>query len=200
MLRDGSLGPPSERWLEPLEVVQQKILEASRLVDDLLVTSRAEAGALEPRWEDVDLAAVVNSSVAKAQARARVAGATVETGGAVTGVFVRADRDMCVKIVDNLINNALAHAGSGAAITAEAVSAPAPGVVVTDDGVGIDSALRDRIFERFVGREGTVTPGSGLGLYLSRQLAEMQNAGLHLETPGSKTGATFRLSFPRPGS
>ena len=80
------------------------------------------------------------------------------------------------------------------------VTADPPRVTVFDNGVGIASELRERIFERFFRiTEGDLDPrpGTGLGLYISRSLAERQGANLRLEWSRPGRGSAFVLAFPQ---
>ena len=197
MLLDGSMGPPSDAWTSSLDIVQEKLREAGRLVDDLLVTSRIEGGALQPRLSPVVLDDLLRAAIDRAEKRARVVGSAVTLKSTAHNVRVMADPEMCAKIIDNLLNNAIGHAGKGATIEARIRQDPRPAVTVADDGPGIPEGLHARIFERFF-RAGqpALESGSGLGLYLSRELAELQGGRLELDWSRPGEGSSFTLSFP----
>jgi len=200
LLRDGSLGTPPESWVQPLDTIAAKVREAVLLVDQLLETSRAEGSALRPHFEAVDLGEMCLAAVERARAWAGMVGSAVALRVPDDKVLVEADREMCGRIVDNLLNNAISHAGEGSRIDVEIAGGAAPALTVSDDGVGIAPDLRERIFERFfTGGTDAQKPGTGLGLYLSRQLAEIQGASLELEWTAVGRGSRFRLSFPRDG-
>lgn len=200
MLLDGSMGPPSEAWTKPMGIVHERLQEAGRLVNDLLATSRVEEGALQPNLTQVDVEVIVRAAVERAETRARVVGSTVILRKTTGRCRVQADPDLCAKILDNLLNNSLVHGGRWVKVEVELTTDPAPAVSVTDNGPGIAPEVRDRIFERFFrGDEPSAQPGSGLGLYLSRQLAEMQGGTLDLEWSQLGGGSRFTLRFPRAG-
>jgi signal transduction histidine kinase len=111
-------------------------------------------------------------------------------------VCALADRRHVDQILDNLITNALAYAGRPAQIEVSLVNAGRPGIAVSDWGPGIAPERRDRIFDRFF-RGSETAPGSGLGLYVSRQLALVNRGTLELDA-GWEHGSRFVLRLPRP--
>ncbi len=75
----------------------------------------------------------------------------------------------------------------------------APAVTVRDNGVGIPAEKREAVFERFVRVDNNTlgpVPGTGLGLYISRELALRHGGSLELEEPGPGPGSTFTLRLP----
>ena len=111
-------------------------------------------------------------------------------------VMVDADRAHLGLILDNLLNNALVHGKGG--ITEIAVSGDPPTIRVMDHGPGVPSEARARIFEAFFQVEGQLhgRGGVGLGLAVSRQLAELQGGSLILEPPTPIGGSCFRVTLP----
>ncbi len=182
------------------------------LVDDLLVLARV--GAVPPVRETVDLAAVVASAVAGAVVRPGVevvvgerdesrvvqgAPATLDTatmGGSVVPGSVAAvgDPAALVRVVRNLIDNAVRHTRSTVEVTV------APGrITVDDDGPGIAADDRERVFERFTrldesrGRDGQ-PGGTGLGLAIARETARDGGGDVVLgESPAGGLRATVTL-------
>lgn len=118
---------------------------------------------------------------------------TLETGEAVPAAF--ADRDRTQQILIELLNNAVRFAGSDTPITV-AVFAGRDNTVrvaVIDHGPGIPEPQQGRIFDRFVRGEGST--GSGVGLYVSRRVAETQGGRIEVDsTPGR--GSCFTLVLP----
>ena len=107
---------------------------------------------------------------------------------------VAADPEQLVRLLDNLVQNALRHCPAGGAVRLSAASDGRRGVIrVSDDGPGVDPREADAIF--LAGRRGRQAPGAGwgLGLAIAREIAEAQRGRLDLERSGP--GATFRLSL-----
>ena len=100
-----------------------------------------------------------------------------------------------VRILNNLLTNAIHYSRQSPRIRVVVESDGS--VLVTDHGKGVPEEMRERIFDRFVRVEDrTATPGTGLGLYVSRQLAELQGGRLTLERSELEEGSTFRLTLP----
>ena len=169
----------------------------SRLVADLLLLARADAGRRAPR-KLVDLAEVAREAVGEAAPLA--GGRTVELDlPADEPSLVHGAPDDLHRLVLNLIENALVHTPADAHVRVW-VSADGSGASlgVEDDGPGILPELRERVFERFARGGGDTTPaihGSGLGLSIVRSVAEAHGGRVELEGP---PGASFRVRFPAP--
>jgi two-component system, OmpR family, sensor kinase len=159
-----------------------------RLVDDLLNLARLEAN--EPlRNEDVDLARIGESLVAETSARTRASIAIAHHGPAV----VVGDPEALARALRNLIDNAVHAAGDDGRIVVELerrgdhVQAS-----VSDDGPGVPSEERERIFQGFVRLNGS--GGTGLGLAIARAIAEQHHGTVNCEPCDS--GARFTLELP----
>jgi len=203
MLDDGSLGVPPEQWKEPLQVLVRKGKELNRIVDDLLFASRMETGPVLLRKTVLDLRDVAQEALARADARARLLEAEMSRTLPEGPVPVLADREHLGRILDNLINNALTYSTGQPWVRVTVSGLQAPRIVVEDRGVGIPLALRERIFERFfrVDAPGLgQSSGTGLGLHISRQLAELHGGRLTLEHTEVGKGSVFALDLPPAGS
>ncbi|MCP3140784.1 AAA family ATPase [Pyxidicoccus xibeiensis] len=169
-----------------------------RLNRDLLDVTRVHARWLPLDLDDVELGGVVREVLEALSLDLSRAGCTVlvREGGRVVG---RWDRDRIVQILTSLLSNAIKF-GAGRPIEVSfGAEAGLARVSVRDQGIGIDPARRERIFERF---ERAVSDkhygGLGLGLYLSRRLAEAHGGTIRLQSePG--TGSTFTLELPCAG-
>jgi signal transduction histidine kinase len=133
------------------------------------------------------------------EARAQLEDASVRVFGTADPVWVYADRCQVSRVLTNLLGNAMTYSPPPADIVVE-IRATAPAeVLVHDRGVGIPPERQGRIFERFVRyAEGGVSrpAGLGLGLPLSRDLAELNGGQLLLERSAPGAGSTFLLRLP----
>ena len=181
-----------------LEVVDHNADRLLKLVDALLFVAQLEAGELEVRASELDLAAVARQSVAEAQPRAAASGVAL-TCDADAAALVQADKGRLFKVLDNLISNAIKFTPTGGDIrvsvshTDEAVR-----VEVADTGIGIAAADQLRLFERFF-RTSTVVerhfPGTGLGLYIARAIVEAHRGSITVRSePGE--GTSFSVELP----
>jgi signal transduction histidine kinase len=171
-----------------------------RLVDDLLDVSRISRGTLEMRKERVDLSSVIDRAIetTRPSFARRNQSIVVDADGPVPA-FVDATR--IAQIIGNLLNNASKHSAAGAQIRVESRrEGEMASIAVLDEGVGIPRDQLARVFDMFakIERAGQSTnDGLGIGLALSRQLAELHGGGLAVESAGEGKGAVFTLTLPR---
>ena len=165
-----------------------------RLVDDLLLLARGDAGALDVRAGPVDLDDVVARLVAERRER----GTRIDTRG-VRPVQVRGDATQLGRAMANLLDNAVRHARSAVTV-ALAESDGSAVLTVADDGPGIPAQERDRVFERFTRLDDarTAAGGAGLGLAIARDIAERHGGTLVLVT-AAPDGARFVFTLPGDG-
>jgi signal transduction histidine kinase len=165
-----------------------------RLVDDLLVLARGDAGALGGGGDTtVDLDELVDRLAARARAR----GADIDTR-AVRPVQVRGEPAQLERAVANLLDNAVRHAGLRVTVALDGSDGEQAELVISDDGPGIGPADAERVFERFTRLDDARTAGSGgvgLGLAIARDIAERHGGTLTLR-PGGGSGAQFVLVLP----
>ena len=197
MLRDGTIDPANGVAAHPLDVVEEKLAECRRLVNELLLTSRRETAAI-PAQAVVDLAEIAARAVDRAWPRALLIGAhlTSETGN--SPVPAHAEASDVDRILNNLISNALEHGGERPDVTVAAGRDHSPFISVSDRGRGIPLRDRERIFDRFM--RGRASNGAGLGLHLSRRLAEGSGGSLTLDDGYEGPGARFVLRLPEPSA
>jgi two-component system OmpR family sensor kinase len=167
-----------------------------RLVADLLLLARADAGREAPR-RPVDLAAVAREAVAESAPLAAESQVALDAPEAVS---VEGVPDDLHRLVLNLIENALIHTPQGTPVTVAVRQEDGAAVIeVADRGPGIPAPLRERAFERFVRGGGDAAPrsgGSGLGLAIVRAVAEGHGGSVELHD-AEGGGARFVVRLPR---
>ena len=167
-----------------------------RLVADLLLLARADAGRQAPRLA-LDLAVVAAEATIEADPLA--AGHTL-TLDAPDPVPVLGVADDLHRLMANLIENALIHTAPGTPVTVSIRATNGSAVIVVEDrGPGIPEPMRERIFERFArGGGDSAGGGSGLGLAIVRAVAEAHGGRVEvLDAPGG--GARFVITLPLAG-
>jgi len=183
----------------------QRILEDGerllRMVDNLLDTTRLEEGRRELAPERVRLCAAVEASIAEVAERARRHGIELDIDVAPT-LELSVDRTALESILRNLLDNALKAcvAGPGRKISvAAARERGGLALTVRDDGIGFPPEEAKMMFEKFyrLGEElRRTTPGTGLGLYLVKRLAEMSGADVRAASAGAGQGAALTVTWP----
>ncbi|MBC7638713.1 MAG: hypothetical protein H7231_02900 [Rhodoferax sp.] len=190
-----------QRRLQALQLIQERAEHMGRLVDDLLLASTVgtEGSArLKVELDDVDLRDVLHRAVAAFPSLAD----RVSTSSADSEVPVRCDAVRAVQCLTNLLGNAEKYATAGTAIEVElAVTDGWAAVSVADRGPGIPPSEAERVFERFHRLDDALTMqhgGSGLGLYIARELSRSMGGDLTLTSVVGQ-GSTFTLHLPLRG-
>jgi two-component system OmpR family sensor kinase len=168
----------------------------SRLVADLLLLARADAGRAGAR-RDCDLAQVAADAAAEVAPVLGDRELQVEHG---EGLTVEGNPDELHRMVLNLLDNAARHTPPGSTIELRLRTDGADAVLdVGDDGPGIPSHLRDQVFDRFVRGEGpadtAVGGGSGLGLAIVHAVASSHSGTVEIAS-SRQGGALFRIRLP----
>ncbi len=167
-----------------------------RLVDDLLDLSRISHGTFELRKEVCDLSVVVQNAVETSSSLVKQRGHTLKLELPADPLWVEGDSVRLTQIVANLLNNAARYTEvcGQISVVAQQLGKSAE-VTVTDTGIGFDPRDCDKMFEMF-GR-GQTSSGLGIGLALSRRLAEMHGGSLQGNSRGPGQGAQFALHLTR---
>jgi PAS domain S-box-containing protein len=163
-----------------------------RLLADLLTASRLQARALEVNTEPVPVSAVIEDAVATVRRTWPEAELVSEVA---PDVVINVDRDRLAQAVDNLLSNAVRHGAPP--VRVEASRRPDRGVElrVSDQGSGVAEAMRPRLFERFA--TGRRRGGTGLGLFIVRELARAHGGDAFYEPPSEESPAgAFVIRLP----
>ena len=168
-----------------------------RLVADLLLLARQDAGRVPIQHRPVDLSEVVAAAAAELEP---VAGDHDISITAAPDVEIEGVQDELHRLVLNLMENALRHTDPGTAVEASVERQNGHVVLaVEDDGPGIAPELREKVFERFFRAHGDRSGSSGLGLAIVKAVAESHQGTVTLEPPLDGRGARFVVRFPAAG-
>jgi signal transduction histidine kinase len=193
-----------ERWrtLAPeqreafLALIGDETSRLAALIGDVLDTSRIEAGTFSYSFSDIDLTRLVEDSVTTAT----VGQEAVRVRASVVGSLpaIRGDRERLRQVLSNLIDNAIKYSPEGEEVVVRALGDDGRvQISVVDRGPGIPSDQQRLIFEKF-GRAdvpGGSKPGTGLGLFIARSIAEAHGGTLEVASH-AEAGATFTLTLP----
>jgi signal transduction histidine kinase len=200
MLEDGSLGELPGPAAKVVPIMTARMRHMSELVDRMLTTSRMEIRARGQNVADLDLVALAEAVAASATATAGDQLPRLVTVMSQAPVRVRADPEQVETILGNLISNALKYSPDGGEVTVSVREEPRwIAVDVTDHGAGIAEEDLSKLFQPFGRLQSAIAAGihgTGLGLHLSRGLAQAQGGDIGVASrPGE--GSTFTLRLPR---
>ncbi len=197
MLTEASFGPIPPAMVKPVITIKTKLDDAMNLVEELLLSARLESGAVESNREPVDLGELATSVADQETSRAQLAGGAVSIAKPAEPVRVLADRRHLATIVGNLVRNAITYRRGVPEVQIQVTGEPRPTILVTDRGKGMSPEVQAHIFERFYrALDRTNPPGTGLGLYISRQLARQEGGELVLDWSELGRGSAFALRLP----
>jgi two-component system, NtrC family, sensor histidine kinase KinB len=185
--------------------------ELDNTIDELLDVTRIEAGQLRLDLAVVDLRVVVNQVLLRLQPRFTDSQVAVQVSHDSSTPCVRADANRLRTVLTNLLTNALKYSPTGGAVTIRMVSRQNAAalqdsvlqVAVTDQGPGVPAEFRERVFEKFFrvedqrGGNPKGVRGSGIGLYLCREIVKAHGGSVRCETGDGGSGTRIAFTLPR---
>jgi PAS domain S-box-containing protein len=181
-------------------MIERQSGQLTRIVDDILDMARITKGVLSIERESVDLDRVIQAAVESVQPQIAEQQHTLAIENDVRTPPIQGDAHRLTQVLVNLLSNAVRYTPSGGTILLRVTRDTGYAfVTVKDNGRGIEPELQDRIFDMFVrGREARVASNSGLGvgLALSRKIAELHGGSLEVRSEGKDRGAEFTLKLP----
>ena len=186
---------PEDRRRELLRMIAEQAARLSRITEEILITSKLDRGELKVEQEPVDVAEVIRATVEAVQAQVDDP-PPIETEvpsevGAASG-----DRNRIQQVLVNLLDNAVKY-GEAPIVVGASRPDGLVRITVSDKGPGIAPADQPRVFEKFFRADPQLVRapgGTGLGLYISRELATRMGGRLDVTSePGE--GSTFVLEL-----
>ena len=184
---------------EALKEIDEATSRLDKLTEDLLDVTRLQAGRLVLSRAPTDLVALIRHMVTQRQMTTRQFAFSLDTEH--TSLVVEVDRVRIEQVLTNLLSNAIKYSPQGGPIELtirEEVEPHAALLSIRDRGIGIPVGQQERIFGRFVRAENaraSEITGTGLGLYLSRELVERHGGRLWFESTEGE-GSTFFMALP----
>ena len=178
-----------------LALIGDETTRLASLIGDVLDTSRIDAGTFSYRFSDVDVSSLVRDTVATAAIGQDEVPVVAEIAPGIP--TIRGDAERLRQIFGNLVENAVKYSPAGEPVEVRVTQSNGAVLVsVRDRGPGIKADDQRLIFEKF-GRVagGVAKPGSGLGLYIARSIAETHGGTIAVSSAPGR-GATFTVKLP----
>jgi signal transduction histidine kinase len=196
LLAEETVGPLVPKQADLLQAAREDCERLQGFVEDLLDLSRIQAGRIELHRRSVSSGSVLAAAVDTMQPHAREAGITLAVGPLTIDRPVLADPERLALVLNNLVSNALRHTKAGGRV--ELRAAPDDGAVrfeVSDSGEGIAAEHLPKLFERFSRVPGSTPGGTGLGLYICKEIVEAHGGRIGVESDIGH-GSIFWFTVP----
>jgi PAS domain S-box-containing protein len=193
--RDVQLNPDQRQKL--LEMIATQAARLSQITEEVLLTSQLDRGELLVGREPVHVADVVERTVETMRAQLPES-TTIEVEISAEVGEASGDGDRLQQVLVNLLDNAVKYGGDRVEVRADRTNGNIR-IFVADTGPGISLADRERVFDKFYRADPQLSKapsGTGLGLYISRELTERMGGRLDLSS-GKGGGATFVVELPK---
>ena len=191
---------------EMLKSLTRNAYRLQSLITDILDVARIESGSLIIEKEKLNLTDLISTAIGDAENQVKVSGKQIEISYShkqmleaqkeKEDVIVEADRERILQVVSNLLGNALKFTNQGSIEVTTEKSQNEVIVQVRDSGSGIDLEIFPKLFEKFVTKS---DKGTGLGLFISKNIIEAHGGGIWAENNSDGPGATFVFSLPAAG-
>jgi len=194
LLRDDTTWDENVRR-EFLKIIDEEADRLRELIDSLMDSSRLQAGTLHMQFQNIRLDTFLRDIAMRARTRHESVNLALELNA--QGISIQADATRLAQVFDNLLVNAIKYApGAQITVTLDIVGDRAH-VIVRDTGPGISPEHMERLFQRFYrvpGNSASVR-GTGLGLYICRQLVNAHNGEITVES-NVGVGTAFHIYLP----
>ncbi len=185
-----------EKFDEHMQVLRLVTDRMDTLVRELLDVSRFERGVIVLQREPVVLQDLLELTVSMQQASFEQRGLALSLDLPQAPVVTNADRSRLIQVVTNLLTNAMNYTPSGGSVRVVLEGQDKDALIhVHDTGIGIDPAMVDHIFEPFFRVNESDSPGSGLGLTISREIINLHGGEITVRS-ALNAGSVFTVRLP----
>jgi signal transduction histidine kinase len=202
MLLDGDFGPIPERAHESLKRIDESSRFMALSIDDFLNVSRIESGSMKYEKTIFSLSKLASTMVDVLRPAAIKKGLVLVYRSDADGdMHVRADEGKVRQVIQNVIDNAMKYTPQGTitVVAQEDTKAKRARIIVVDTGVGMSEETAKNLFGKFMRAKNANTInvfGTGLGLYIARQMIEAMGGTLTGKSDGEGKGSTFTIELP----
>lgn len=197
---DGTYGKVPKQLQPPLATVSEATRLMASSIEDYLNISRIEQGRMKYEKSTFDVSDLVKTVVSELTPVAETKSLKL-TATTPEKITISADVGKVKQVFTNLIDNAIKYTPAGEiTVIAEEIQTPRVArITIKDSGVGIDANEIDQLFEKFTRARGANkvnTTGTGLGLYVAKQLVEGNGGKVSVTSPGKGQGSSFIVELP----
>lgn len=196
----GQGGAVPQEMQRPLQIVQDSNENLIEFTNELLDVTRVESGTMETKFEELDLAIIIEEIISQLGQRAKEKSLKLSFENpkeAMPKIF--ADKLKLEQVIFNILDNAVKYTNKGSVVVSLKKQGSKQIISVSDTGEGMTKEELLSIFEKFTrGESGAKgrTKGSGIGLYIAKKFIEMHKGKIYGESRGTGLGSTFTIEIP----
>ncbi|MDP2684531.1 MAG: HAMP domain-containing sensor histidine kinase [bacterium] len=184
--------------LENVESSNQRLIN---LVDDLLDVARIEYGTFKVKLEKINLNEVIKEVINEQKYSAKQKQIKITYTSPKEKIFIKADLKKLKEVIDNILNNAIKYNKTKGTVKVAITEKENKKLVeIKDNGYGINATDLKKIFSKFFRSEDKHVQnqeGTGLGLFISKQIVKKMKGSISAQSAGKNKGTTFLLSLPK---
>lgn len=201
MLLEGSFGEVNTNQKEAIDRVFQSVQHLTKVVEDLLNVSKIEQGGMKYEMAPFDLAKNVKEIADDLSITAKNKNLVLSyESDSSDSYIVNGDMEKIRQVILNLIDNSIKYTKEGwiKVKVSKNLTNKTIRTSVSDSGMGMTDEIKNSLFQKFSRGEGgkVNTGGSGLGLYLAKQIVEAHNGKVWVESEGPGKGSNFIVELP----
>ena len=199
MMLEGTYGELGEKIKQPIQNIYDSSQRLVTIIEDFLNITRIELGRMKYEFVTLNFKELAEKVVNDQQSAAKQKGVVLNyhaEGGKYT---INADPGKINQVISNLIDNAIKYTPAGAVDVTVNDGKGVVRLAVKDSGVGIPAEVMSKLFEKFVRADdaGKINyAGTGLGLYVAKQMVEAHKGKIWAESEGAGKGSTFIVELP----
>jgi signal transduction histidine kinase len=200
LMLDGDYGPISDDLKKAAQIIFESTKTLASVVDDYLNVSRIELGQMKYNLTKFDLAELVKISVDELKPNIEKAGLTLEFDRNISGDFsIVGDKEKLQQVFMNTIDNSVKYTPKGKISVAIEKIGSVIRITVKDTGIGIPKDVIPKLFSKFSRASGankTNIRGTGLGLFIAKEIVTAHKGKIWVESEGEGKGSMFVVEIP----
>lgn len=200
LILQGDFGEISPKVTGAVQVISNSCINLVVIVDEFLNISRIEQGRMKYDLVDFDATALVQEIITELRPTIEKAHLTAELKVSNYVCMAHGDTGKIKQIINNIIDNAIKYTPHGGLIVSLSNDQGHVTINISDTGIGINPDDIPKLFNKFTRAKDafrTNVIGTGLGLYVARQMVEAQGGKIWVESPGLGKGSTFFIQLPK---